>query len=427
MKTRAGCLSALGLPLLLMAVGAGSLPATTQAQDQQELEPRDQGPLQEDSPQIGAGWDEEIPHEPPPDRGRSFLYKEFVVSSSFAQPESEALALSYRPPGSYVALEYIRTFTTASRANRTLPGWLQLSAIDLHPRVVYYGEIPNADSMDMGEGINWPMPTEEEIVFAPQDFWVRFQLAGNDRVSLRIGQIALPYGVNPLLAPRQTFILPVEELDLGLKWDWGIGLKGPFGAFDWELAATLGSGEAWHSPSSLGGSRPSSHLFTGRLGSPTYWNFQYGLSALVGDLPTLHGPYMVDDFPLSRRRLALDASYKKGTYLAFGGQVTYGQDGHAGDEAHVLSNGGRGVADVFGYRAWADWVLPGEKDIRVAGQFESVRHDLDNPQTTDSAAVLEISYSLTTEITIKIDLRTAIEDFMDLDDGMFITFVYYGT
>ena len=156
--------------------------------------------------------------------------------------------------------------------------------------------------MDMGEGIVWPMPTEERIDFAPQDLWIRFQLAGNDRLTLRIGQIALPYGVNPLMAPRQTFILPVEELDLGLKWDWGIGLKGPLGEFDWELAATVGSGETWHTPSSLGGSRPSSHLFTGRIGSPTYQNFQYGLSALIGKLPTLHGPHMVVDFPLSRHR-----------------------------------------------------------------------------------------------------------------------------
>jgi hypothetical protein len=426
MKVRAGCLSALGLPLLLMAVGVGLLPPATHAQDQQEVEPTGQSQLEENSADLRTD-SEEVPYVPPVDRGRSFLYKEIVISTSFSQAGQDALTPSYRPPGSYVALDYIRTFTEESSANRALPRWLQLSAIDLHPRVVYYGEIPNLDSMDMGEGIDWPMPEEEKIVFAPQDFWVRFQLAGNDRMSLRLGQIALPYGVNPMLAPRQTFVLPVEELDLGLKWDWGIGLKGPLGEFDWELAATMGSGEAWHSPSALGGSRPSSHLFTGRIGSPTYWNFHYGLSVLAGDLPTLHGPYMVDNFPLSRRRLALDGSYKYGTYLSIGGQVTYGQDGHAGDDGHVLSNGGTGVADVFGYRLWADWVPPGENNIRLAGQFESVQHDMDNPQTTDSAVVLEMSYSLTTEITIKLNLRTVVEDFMDLDDGLFITFVYYGT
>jgi hypothetical protein len=425
MKLGTRCLYAFRRSVLLTVLGAALLSTTTHATAEEIPGTADQDQLDTSSSQTTTVT-EEVPYAQPSDGGRWFLYKEVVLSLSFGQAGEEILTPSYRPPGSYVALDYIRTFTADSRVNRALPGWFQMSAVDLHPRLVHYGVIPNVDMMDMGEGIDWPMPTEAETHLAPQDFWVRFQLGGNDRTSLRIGQIALPYGVNPMLAPRQTFILPVEELDLGLKWDWGIGLKGPLGEFDWEVAATIGSGEAWHTPSFLGGSRPSSHLFTARLGSPTYWNFHYGLSALVGDLPTLHGTFVANDFPLSRRRLALDASYKYGTYMSFGGQITYGQDGYDGDGAHVLSNGGQGVADVFGYRLWADWVPPGETNFRVAGQFESVQHDLDNPQTTDSAVVLEISYSLTTEITLKVDLRSAVDDFMGLDDGFFLTFVYYG-
>ncbi len=374
--TSAQCLTAWSLLLLLLAWSAGPARATTLAPDRAPPEQAQEGAGEGGATLDEAHQDDEVWDEVPLDRGSSFLYKEAVFSSSFSRRESDTFVLSHRPPGSYVALDYVRTFTSESRANRALPRWLQLSAIDLHPRIVYYGEMPDSDSMEMGEGVDWPMAEGDEVDFAPQDFWVRFQLAGNDRLTLRIGQIALPYGVNPLMAPRQTFILPVEELDLGLKWDWGVGIKGPLGEHDWELAATIGSGEAWHSPSSLGGTRPSSHLFTARVGSPTYWNFQYGLSALVGELPTLHGPYMVDDFALSRRRLSLDGSYKIGTYLAVGAQVTYGQDGYSGDEDHVLINRGRATADVLGYRAWVDWVPLVETDLRLTGQFESLTRDL---------------------------------------------------
>jgi hypothetical protein len=328
-----------------------------------------------------------------------------------------------------VAVDYVRTFTPASRSNRALPGWLQLSAVDLHPRLVYYGETPDVDSMMMMEGnLDWPMPEGDEVAFAPQDFWVRFQLAERDRLSLRLGQIVLPYGVNPPLAPRQTFILPVEELDLGLKWDWGIGIKGPLGALDWELAATLGSGEAWHSPSFLGGSRPSSHLFTGRLGTPTYWDFQHGFSFLVGELPTLQGPYVVDEFALSRWRVSLDSLYKLKTYLMLGAQLTYGEDGYAGDEEEVIINAGTDTAEVFGYRVWVDWVPSVHNDLRIGGQLESLIRDLETPGSTETALIYEIGYSLTTEITLKFDYRAILQDFMGMeDDAFYLVLVYYGS
>jgi len=422
------CLTALCWPLLLLAWNAGPVRGSTAEQNRdhpeqaQQHASEDGAALNEDS-QEDEAWD-----EAPLDSGRSFLYKEIVVSTSFSRRESDSLVLSHHALGSYVALDYVRTFTAESRANRALPAWLQLSAIDLQPRVVYHGKMPDSDSMEMGEGVDWPMADGDEVDFAPQDFWVRFQLAGNDRLTLRVGQIVLPYGGSPLMAPRQTFILPVEALDLGLKWDWGMGIKGPLGEHEWELAATVGSGEAWHAPSALGGKRPSSHLFSGRVGSPSYWNFQYGLSALVGELPTLHGPFMVDDYALSRRRLSLDGSYKLDTYLSFGAQVTYGQDGHAGDEDHVLINQGSATAEVLGYRAWADWVPAGGYDLRLAGQFESTTRDRRTPETTERAAILEISYSLTTEITFKFDYRAVLRDFMGLDDDeLHLTLVYYGS
>ena len=79
---------------------------------------------------------------------------------------------------------------------------------------------------------------------------------------------------------------------------------------------------------------------------------------------------------ISRWRLGLSGLKKHGTYLMFGGQLTYGQDGAGGDEHLVMLTGGK-VADVLGYRAWADWVVPWHIDLRLGVQLDSVIRDLD--------------------------------------------------
>jgi len=191
--------------------------------------------------------------------GRWFLFKEVVFSGAyyidgmFGLPpgdyNSDHFELSPRPPGNYIGLDFVKTFTSSSFINGALPGWLQLEAMDLHPRLVY-------DPMEMDSGL-------DRVKFAPQDFWLRFNPGGVDRLALRIGQFVIPYGVNPILAPRQRFILPIEATDLGLKWDWGLDLKGPVGEYDWEIALTIGSGETLRKPHLFEGSDRTSYLITG--------------------------------------------------------------------------------------------------------------------------------------------------------------------
>lgn len=370
------------------------------------------------------GWDEEEDDwgEEDEDTGRSFFYKELVISGFYSvdgktglppdDPDEDHWEFSPRPPGSYIGFEYIRTFTPFSPINKGLPQWLQLTAIDLHPRFVF-------DRMTMEDGV-------DAVDFAPQDFWVRFKVNNNDRLSLRIGQFVLPYGVNPPLAPRQKFILPVEAIDLGLKWDWGIALKGPLGEFDWEIAATIGSGEGLHSTHLFRSSRRTAYLLTGRIGTPTYWDFQYGLSFLVGDLPTIRAANVMNENAISRWRVGLDLFYKYGTYLMMGGQVTYGQDGYAGDEEYVMLTGGE-TADVLAYRVWADWVVPSNNNLRLGAQYESVTRDLSTPDSEDRAVILEASYSLSNEVTLRMDYRLELDNSMgEENDAVYFTFIYYG-
>ncbi len=369
------------------------------------------------------GWDnEDWSEEEDEGVGRSFLYKELVLTGLYSvdgvvgippdDPNEDHWEFSPRPPGNYLGLDYVRTFSSASPINKRLPDWFQLSAIDLHPRFLF-------DRMETENGLH-------QVDFAPQDFWARFNLGGVDRLTLRIGQFVLPYGVNPPLAPRQKFILPVEALDLGLKWDWGVDIKGPIGEYDWEIAATIGSGEALHSTHLFRSSDRTSYLFTGRIGTPTYWDFQYGLSFLVGDLPMIRAANVMNETAISRWRVGFDTLYKYGTYLMAGAQVTYGHDGFAGDEEHVAITGGK-RAEVLGYRVWLDWVLPMHDDLRLGAQFESVIRDLSNSDSDDTAVIIEAAYSFTTTVSVMLDYRVELSRSMgEESDALYLTFIYYG-
>jgi hypothetical protein len=146
----------------------------------------------------------------------------------------------------------------------------------------------------------------------------------------------------------------------------------------------------------------------------------------VGDLPTIRGANVMNEAAVSRWRVGFDAFYKYGTYLMVGGQVTYGQDGYAGDEEHVVITGGR-PADVLGYRVWADWVLPMHYDLRLSAQFESLIRDLSSSDSDDTAVILEAAYSLTTAVSVMLDYRVELSRSMgEESDAVYITFIYYG-
>lgn len=350
------------------------------------------------------------------DGGRSFLFKEVVLSGfvSFdgvtglprGDNTDDYVELSPRPPGNYVGLDYVRTFTEESRVNRWLPDWLPLQTMTLHPRLVW-------DRTERDECL-YPLK------FAPQDFWVRFNPWGKDRLSLRLGQFVIPFGSNPILAPRQRIQLPIEATDLGLKWDWGIDLKGPAGEYDWEVAATLANGVGLHSPGFLEDKDHRRFLFTGRIGSPTYWDFQHGVSFLLGDAPPLRGPRILARQSISRWRVGYDVFWHHGLYLMTGAQLTYGQDGFAGNKQ---------ATTVTGSRLWADWILPDNEDLRLSGQFEWVRRDIVSAafdMTDDMAVVLEVSYSLTTAISAVSAYRQEIRRSMgDRNDALYLSLVYY--
>lgn len=346
---------------------------------------------------------------------RSFIYKELVLSGFFAamgvsgvpphDMERDYFELTHRPPGNYIGLDYVALIEPGSRTR------IPLTGINLHPRLVL-------DRFEKKKGLH-------KLRFAPQDFWLRFSPGQVDRFTVRVGQFVIPYGVNPIVAPRQRFILPLEATDLGLKWDWGISAKGPLKALDWEVAATIGTGESLHDPRLFQDSDSTSYLYTGRIGTPTYLDHQVGVSFLYGKLPMIRGAHIFSPTAISRWRVGLDGFYKRGTYLMLGGQVTVGQDGFNGDKNLMMMTMGE-PATVVGFRAMVDWVSPKNQDLRLAGQFESVVRDVSTSGSDDTALILELTYSLTTSLSMVLDHRWEMNTSMgEKNSAVYLTFVYY--
>ncbi len=164
---------------------------------------------------------------------------------------------------------------------------------------------------------------------------------------------------------------------------------------------------------------------TGRVGTPVYWDLQYGVSFLYGDLRFIRGAHVFSNRSISRWRLGLDSFYKFGTWLMAGAQLTYGQDGFAGDEEFVMITMGE-TADVLGFRVMVDWVPPEGINWRVAAQFETVNRDLNTSGVSDTALILELGYSVSTSLSLMLDHRIEFSRSMGQEnDAIYLTAIYY--
>lgn len=327
---------------------------------------------------------------------------------------------SPRFPRSFLGAELEGSLTDEAPLNRFLGPHLNLSAFDFHLRF----------ELDPTE----PLHDYDRYELMAQDFWVRFETPDVDRLSLRIGQVTVPYGVNPVLAPRGRFLLPLEAHDVGFKWDWGGVLKGPLWLYDWEIGATTGAGMQPHPPYYI--YEEDAYMLTARLGAPTYWDFQYGLSGLFGKSPAL----MLDkrlSRPLSRWRASLDLFYKLLVHTLFMAQAYVGQDGFDGDarkafgmdtKANLVTGGLFEVDFVPPFGAtqksrleWQSWELN--------AQFASVFFDAEKGGSNNTFLTLEVGRSLTDELTLRVDwihdFHTA-EGMGEEDDRIFLSLYYYG-
>ncbi len=191
-------------------------------------------------------------------------------------------------------------------------------------------------------------------------------------------------------------------------------------------AITTGSGLGLHSPHWFDESSRASFATSARIGAPTYWNFQYGLSALYGKIPRLMADERTDSRALSRWRLNVDAFYKLQQHTMFMSQVGFGQN------ADHPMDPDTGRDNVLAAHVLIDHIPPWWQSLNFKTQFKTVYYDLDGSDSDRTSLLFEVGYSLSTPLMLRLDY---VHDFnipaamsamgMQADDRFYLTINYY--
>lgn len=176
------------------------------------------------------------------------LYKEANLAAFYTRRTGQ-LQSSPEAPQSALGFEYFW------KAPDSEPGQWRASVLDLYLQLIYD-------------------PAAGRVALRARDTWLRFE-EPRTGAQVRLGHFDLPFGLIPPLALRGQALQGLSEPGLGFAQDWGLDTRAKWGPFEFEGAATLGSGETPRLRAGAG-------LWSGRLGLPAYRKIQYGLSLLHG-------------------------------------------------------------------------------------------------------------------------------------------------
>lgn len=288
-----------------------------------------------------------------PLRAQQVLLKGEVNAVGFYSTSEDTAALARSTPRTSLGFEW------AYRRNPSAARRFALESTDFLFRVTYD-------------------PVKRAVVPLPLDTWARFRMGRKD--SLRVGHFQIPYGLNPVLAPRNSFILPLGAYDLGFKWDWGMAYKGSLGHYDYELAGTTGVGERLSWPN--GGA-----LLSGRIGTPTYKDHEYGFSILYGKVSPQVLNHLILPAKVTRFRVGVDTTLMKRPYRVLMAEAAIGKDGDHG---------------VGGVMFAADYVLPRAPKYSVTGQLVGRFADLERARSANSLLTLAVSRTVSTTAIVRL-------------------------
>ena len=242
--------------------------------------------------------------------------------------------------------------------------------------------------------------------------WAEYR--ANDEVKIKAGHFAPAFGLEPIVDYHSTILHSLIERDIGFEKDWGIELRGILPAFDYQAALQMGSGMSIRR-------EDSSFLLTGRIGSAPVQDFQYGISAFVGNvletmgMSTFPHNYLLSGEGVFKERIGFDCQYNRNSFL-FKAETAYGTN-----EAK----------NVIGYMTEVDYTAPKNQNWGVGTQFQSWFNDMKRPQTDDTTFSVCLSYKLNQNITLRAafihDLNAYGNMFPDgRDTRVLLQFYYYG-
>jgi hypothetical protein len=242
--------------------------------------------------------------------------------------------------------------------------------------------------------------------------WAEYR--ASNEIKIKAGHFAPAFGLEPIVDYHSTILHSLIERDIGFEKDWGAELRGSFPAFDYQAAFQIGSGMSIRR-------EDSSFLVTGRIGTSPAQDFQYGISAMVGNvletmgMSTFPHNHLLSKEGVFKQRIGFDCQYNWNSFL-FKGETAYGTNE---------------TKNVIGYMTEVDYTAPKNQNWGVETQFQSWFNDMKRPQTDDATFSMCLSYKLSQTVTLRIafihDLNTFSDAFAEgRDTKVLAQFYYYG-
>lgn len=251
-------------------------------------------------------------------------------------------------------------------------------------------------------------PFSDAISCEIHNAWAEYR--ANNAVKVKIGHFEPAYGLEQIIDVHSTILQLLTMENIGYTKDWGVEMRGSLAGFDYWAAIQLGSGMSIRR-------LDSSYLFTARIGTPANREFQYGISALCGNVLDTEGMstwpknHLLSDEAIQKERIGMDCIYNWNSFVLKG-------------EFDVGVNDN---ANVLGYLAELDYTPPKSQNWEFEAQFKSFVNDLGSSRTDDSTVSIGLTYKLSQTTTLRAAFTHDLNQYhQERDTEFLVQFYYYG-
>jgi len=270
-----------------------------------------------------------------------------------------------------------------------------------------YGDFLTTDLQVRG-AYNPNEPFSDAVSCEIHNAWAEYRV--NNAVKIKGGHFEPAFGLEQVIDAHSTILQTLAMEDIGYTKDWGAELRGSLRAFDYWVAFQLGSGMSIRRIDS-------SYLVTARIGTPAGRDFQYGISALCGNVLETEGMstfpknHLLSNEAVRKERIGFDCLYNWNSFV-LKGETAYGIN----DSKNVI-----------GYLVEADYTPPKAQAWEFETQFQSFVNDLGKSRTDDSTLSVGLTYKLSQTITLRAAFQHDLNIYhQERDTRFLVQFYYYG-
>jgi len=251
-------------------------------------------------------------------------------------------------------------------------------------------------------------PFSDAVSCEIHNAWAEYR--ANNAIKIKAGHFEPAYGLEQIIDVHSTILQLLTMKNIGYTKDWGIEMRGSLSGFDYWAAIQLGSGMSIRR-------LDSSYLFSARIGTPAGRDFQYGISALCGNVLDTEGMstfpknHLLSDEAIQKERIGFDCVYNWNSFV-LKGETDFGVNDNS---------------NVIGYLIEADYTPPRSQNWEFEAQFKSFVNDLGSSRTDDSTLSIGLSYKLSQTVTLRAAFTHDLNQYhQERDTEFLVQFYYYG-